>query len=29
MRQDNFTYRPAFKLLIIGNHQSTLKPRPV
>ena len=25
MRKDNFTYRPAFKLTIIGNHKPTLK----
>jgi putative DNA primase/helicase len=25
MRQDNFTYTPAFKLLIVGNHKPVLK----
>ena len=25
MRQDFFTYQPAFKLLIIGNHKPRLK----
>jgi putative DNA primase/helicase len=25
MRQDNFTYKPRFKLMIIGNHEPTLK----
>ena len=25
MRQDNFTFRPTFKLLIIGNHQPRLR----
>ena len=24
MRQDNFTFRPAFKLMIVGNHKPTL-----
>ena len=25
MRQDNFSFRPAFKLIVVGNHRPTLK----